>query len=139
MAKPCIPSLHRFSKLITKNRDIAIYLIKNILMNPGGISDYYEKQTVSFRKLAGKYGGNRQSLCDELERVLMVVFSKYFPENKLDISCTHSNVNNTVNDGRYAIKLTVNIIYADIERSVFISPYITVDEKTNEIINLNFD
>ncbi len=32
MAKPCIPSLHRFSKLITKNRYIAIYLIKNILM-----------------------------------------------------------------------------------------------------------
>lgn len=105
MSVPKIPTLHLGpTQIIQDKKDIAAYIVRHALNNPGGTSSFVEHELVSFRKLEAEFGENGQLLAKELEGKLNAILYKYFGDDSFMTEVEYEQY-----DSSSKYKLAINI------------------------------
>lgn len=133
------PTLSSASGFLTDVRDQVASLVRFIIMNPGGTSDLWEDQLISFRYIAAKSEGNRARLCSELASAVNRLLEHKFPDYVFDVNFTSENYSKE-NDVRYTVKFSIiidSINGVTDRRAALVDGDIKVDKATNNIL-LNF-
>jgi hypothetical protein len=106
-------------------------------MNPGGTSDLWENNLISFRFLSSKYEGDRQIFCNTLKTNVLNILRNKFNDYDFDAEFTAEDYSSP-DDGRYTVVFNISIANNDRSESAIVSGTISVDPKTNSI-NLKYD
>lgn len=114
-------------------RDQVIHLIRFLVMNPGGTSDIWENDLISFRYLSSKYENSRSSLARAVETAISDVLARKFKDYEFSVTCSTEDYDENDADGRYTISIAVMINSSDGQYSALIDGAIMVDKKTNQI------
>lgn len=133
------PTLSSASGFLTDVRDQVASLVRFIIMNPGGTSDIWEDQLISFRTLASKYESSRSNLCSQLSSKVEDLLNRKFPDYVFDVNFAAEDYNEDDNV-RYTVKFSIIIDSAngvENKRAALVDGDINVDKATNSI-DLNF-
>ena len=118
-------------------RDQVIHLIRFLIMNPGGTSDLWEQDLISFRTLSSKYENSRSQLASILEQKITAVLERKFKDYSFDVDCETSDYdeNSTVaeSDVRYTVGISVLINTTSGQTAAIVDGAIHVDKSTNQI------
>lgn len=95
-----------FQTLVSKS-DITAYLIRQVLMNPGGTSPEMEHEMVSFRKLNAEFGADGEMLASQFASAIKSILAKYFPDGTLACEVTYTQTDATTY--KLAINVTDNV------------------------------
>ncbi len=118
-------------------RDQVIHLIRFLIMNPGGTSDLWEQDLISFRTLSSKYENSRNQLASALEQQITSVLERKFKDYSFDVECGTSDYNendsNAESDVRYAVSISVLINNSNGQTAAIVDGAIHVDKSTNQI------
>lgn len=138
MAVSVTPTLSSSEGYLTDVRDQVMNLLRFIIMNPGGTSDLWEGELISFRTLSSAYEDNRSGFCSKLSERIGLCLSKKFTDYKCEVDCIPEDYHEKDNlksddDGRYSI--TFRILINDDNNHVFgvVDGSINVDPSTNNI------
>lgn len=131
------PTLSSSSGYLVDVRDQISNLIRFMIMNPGGTSDLWEGNLISFRYLSSRDEADRDRLCSTLKTTLSNILKRKFDDYNFDVEFYSDNYNSD-NDGRYTIGFNINIINNGTQESALINGAILVDPKTNSI-DLKYD
>jgi hypothetical protein len=72
-----IPTFHTGTRTVIESpEELAVYLIRHSLFNPGGISEYIEDKLVSLRCLMAEYGDRIHEMSDEYSVRMSNIISK---------------------------------------------------------------
>ena len=135
---------------LTDIRDQVMTLFRFIIMNPGSTSSLWEKDLISFRKLAAQYEGDRDFLVNTLNEKVTRVLNDMFHDYSFQGEFRAENYDEDEGTGRYkvvfSILLVKNIVVGgtvtpdNMEEAIpaVISGTVTVDKPTNNII-LKYD
>lgn len=93
----------------TSKSDIAAYLIRHSLNNPGDTSSYLEDEIISFRKLEARYGYDKNQLAVQFALKLNEAINRYYPKDGIIVSIDTF----TISDLKYG--LTINIVNSNSE------------------------
>lgn len=114
-------------------------LVRWFVYNPGGTSDLWEADLISFRTLAARHEDNREYLASESARVLQNTLNNKFKNLNFTCEFTASDYQDDTPDGRYRIKMDIS--YADGSGTVgipgLVTGLITVNPNTYDI-RVNF-
>lgn len=133
------PTLSSASGFLTDVRDQVASLVRFIIMNPGGTSDIWEDQMISFRTLASKYESSRSNLCSQLSSKVEDLLNRKFPDYAFDVNFTTEDYNEDDNV-RYTVKFSIiidSVNGVENKRAALVDGDINVDKTTNSI-DLNF-
>ena len=133
------PTLSSASGFLTDVRDQVASLVRFIIMNPGGTSDIWEDQMISFRTLASKYESSRSNLCSQLSSKVEDLLNRKFPDYAFDVNFTAEDYNEDDNV-RYTVKFSIiidSVNGVENKRAALVDGDINVDKTTNSI-DLNF-
>lgn len=138
MAISVTPTLSSTSGYLTDVRDQVMYLLKFLIMNPGGTSDMWEDHMISLRLLSSELEHNKNELCSSLEKKIHNILENKFADYSFDVLIQPKEYDGS-SDTRYTISFSVSIKAPDMNdfESAFIIGDITVD-KTNNNIDLKF-
>jgi hypothetical protein len=117
-------------------RDQVIHLIRFLIMNPGGTSDIWEQDLISFRTLSSKYENSRSQLAHALEQQINNVLTRKFKDYSFDVECGTEDYNDDGtddNDVRYAVSISVLINNSSGQTAAIVDGAIKVDKSTNQI------
>lgn len=79
MATPFIPTLTQTSQpVLTDPTDVIAYLIRFFLTNPGRVSDFFDKQQLSFREVLATHTSPAQ-VANACEQVLTEAIDRHYP------------------------------------------------------------
>lgn len=131
------PTLSSASGYLVDIRDQVSNLIRFMIMNPGGTSDLWEDNLISFRYISSSEEADRSSLCNTLKTTLSNILKSKFVDYDFDIDFYTEDYNQQ-SDSRYTILFHVNIQNDSINVSAIVSGSISVDPKTNNI-ELKYD
>lgn len=108
MAKPFVPALSSDLGIITNRQEITATLVRWVLLNPGFLTTTSRDEVVSFRELAGRYGHDRNLLCDKLSAVMIQLLQRHFPNDTVLAFFTPFDYDETNSqDPRYGIKFDI--------------------------------
>ena len=128
------PTLSSSEGYLVDIRDQVIALIRFLVMNPGGTSDIWEQDMLSFRVLASTYEHSRDSLTAALETALSDILSRKFRDYTFSVNCSSSDYGDEPNSTRYAVSFDILVNDAEGNQSVaVIDGSITADKSTNEL------
>ena len=133
------PTLSSASGFLTDVRDQVASLVRFIIMNPGGTSDIWEDQLISFRTLASKYESSRSNLCSQLSSKVEDLLNRKVPDYAFDVNFTAEDYNEDDNV-RYTVKFSIiidSVNGVENKRAALVDGDINVDKATNSI-DLNF-
>lgn len=138
MAISVTPTLSSTSGYLTDVRDQVMYLLKFLIMNPGGTSDMWESHMISLRLLLSELEHNKNELCSALEKKILNILQNKFVDYSFDVLIQPKEYEET-SDTRYTISFSISIKAPDMNdfESAFIIGDISVD-KTNNNIDLKF-
>lgn len=134
------PTLSSTSGYLTDVRDQIMHLMKFIVMNPGGTSDMWENQLISFRSISSADESDRRNMSAILESRIRNILEQKFSEYAFDVMITDSDYSDNVkNDSRYTLNFSISIKApgSDTFESAFVVGDINTDKSTNSI-NINF-
>lgn len=134
------PTLSSTSGYLTDVRDQIMHLMKFIVMNPGGTSDMWENQLISFRSISSADESDRRNMSAILESRIRNILEQKFSEYTFDVMITDSDYSDNVkNDSRYTLNFSISIKApgSDTFESAFVVGDINTDKSTNSI-NINF-
>lgn len=135
MALSITPTLSSGSGYLTDVRDQVASLVRFIIMNPGGTSDIWEDQLISFRYLSARYDTSRDTFCAKLTEEVSNLLERKFPDYVFDVNFSSSDYSQP-NDVRYTVGFSIIIDNANgvvEKRSALVDGSIFVDKSTNEI------
>ena len=138
MAISVTPTLSSTSGYLTDVRDQVMYLLKFLIMNPGGTSDMWESHMISLRLLSSELEHNKNELCSALEKKIQNILENKFADYSFDVLIQPKEYEGS-SDTRYTISFSISIKAPDMNEfeSAFIIGDISVD-KTNNNIDLKF-
>lgn len=129
------PTLSSSEGYLVDIRDQVVALLRFLVMNPGGTSDIWEQDMVSFRVLASANEHSRDSLVAALENALTNTLTRKFRDYSFSVNCTASDYDDIPNTTRYTVSFDILINNADGGQSAaVIDGSITADKMTNELI-----
>lgn len=131
------PTLSSSSGYLLDIRDQVSNLIRFMIMNPGGTSDLWEGNLISFRYLSSKHEGDRQIFCNTLKTNVLNILKGKFNDCLFDADF-YSEDYSDPDDGRYTVKFNIAMSKNNKHESALISGSIHVDPKTNSI-ELKYD
>lgn len=134
------PTLSSTSGYLTDVRDQIMHLMKFIVMNPGGTSDMWENQLISFRSISSADESDRRNMSAILESRIRNILEQKFSEYSFDVMITDSDYSdNLPGDSRYSLNFSISIKApgSDTFESAFVVGDINTDKSTNSI-NINF-
>lgn len=137
MARSITPTLSSSSGYLVDVRDQVSNLVRFLIMNPGGTSDLWEGDLISFRYISSQHEHDRSALCSELRSAVHSVLSTKFTDYNFDIDFTSEDYDET-NSSRYTVLFHININKNNVSESAIVSGSIYVDPKTNNI-ELKYD
>ena len=138
MAISVTPTLSSTSGYLTDVRDQVMYLLRFLIMNPGGTSDMWENHMISLRLLSSELEHNKNELCSALEKKILNILENKFADYSFDVLIQPKEYEET-SDSRYTISFSISIKAPGMNdfESAFIIGDISVD-KTNNNIDLKF-
>ncbi len=121
-------------------RDQTMSLIRFLIYNPGGISDLWEKDLISFRTYASTWESVRSDLAGQLSSAVKRRLSAMFPEYGIDTNFTTEDYDDTKDNGAYTIKFEITLTppNTSLTESALITGTASINIKNNDI-TLNFD
>lgn len=131
------PTLSSVSGYLIDIRDQVSNLIRFMIMNPGGTSDLWEDNLISFRYIASREEADRSYLCDTLKTTISNILKQKFADYTFDVDFYSEN-HSSEDDGRYTVLFNININNSNTNASAIVSGAIKVDPKTNGI-ELRYD
>lgn len=129
------PTLSSVSGYLVDIRDQISNLLRFMIMNPGGTSDLWEDNLISFRYISSSEESDRSSLCDTLKTTVSNILKRKFTDYTFDVDFYSENYSSE-DDGRYTVVFHITI--TNIDAPVIVSGAINVDPKTNSI-ELKYD
>jgi len=105
-----LPVLKPGDDQLTSLADIAAYLVRFTLINPGGTSDYLEDSIISLRYLLAKYQDDISGLVSVYGSKLTTAIRNYFPDSGVTVNVSYELV--TDEDGEYYSLITA-VMYPD--------------------------
>lgn len=137
------PVLSSTIGFLTDVRDQVSTLVRFVIMNPGWTSSLWEKDLISFRKMASKFEYDRNELSSNLSSAIQETLTKKFKDYNFDTAFTTSDYVEGEDDGRFSIAF--NILLTPIrpneevrQESGLVSGTIHVDPHTNDI-SINYE
>ena len=137
MPRSVTPTLSSSSGYLLDIRDQVSNLIRFMIMNPGGTSDLWENNLISFRYLSSRDEGDRQILCSTLKTNILNILKGKFRDYVFDADF-YSEDYSDPDDGRYTVMFSITVDNNNKSESALISGTISVDPKTNSI-DLKYD
>lgn len=131
------PTLSSVSGYLIDIRDQVSNLIRFMIMNPGGTSDLWEDNLISFRYIASREEADRSYLCDTLKTTISNILKQKFADYTFDVDFYSENYSSE-DDGRYTVLFNISINNSNTNASAIVSGAIKVDPKTNSI-ELRYD
>lgn len=131
------PTLSSVSGYLVDIRDQVSNLIRFMIMNPGGTSDLWEDNLISFRYIASREESDRSYLCNTLKTTISNILTRKFTDYTFDVDFYSENYSSE-DDGRYTVLFNINISNSNTNTSAIVSGAIKVDPKTNGI-ELRYD
>lgn len=134
------PTLSSTSGYLTDVRDQIMHLMKFLVMNPGGTSDMWENQLISFRNISSANESDRKNMAAILENRIRNILEQKFSEYTFDVLITDNDYSvNVKDDPRYSLDFSISIKApgSDTFESAFVVGAINTDKSTNEI-SINF-
>lgn len=131
------PTLSSVSGYLVDIRDQVSNLIRFMIMNPGGTSDLWEDNLISFRYIASREESDRSYLCNTLKTTISNILKRKFTDYTFDVDFYSENYS-AEDDGRYTVLFNINISNSNTNTSAIVSGAIKVDPKTNGI-ELRYD
>lgn len=129
------PTLSSVSGYLVDIRDQVSNLLRFMIMNPGGTSDLWEDNLISFRYISSSEESDRSSLCDTLKTTMSNILKRKFTDYTFEVDFYSENYS-AEDDGRYTVVFHITI--TNIDAPVIVSGTINVDPKTNSI-ELKYD
>lgn len=108
-----MPLLSSTINKLTDVQEITAALVRYVLLNPGGVTDCFEDENLSFRTLASTYESDKDSLCSALKTGFTKALQRYFPDYTVNADFTHSFYNDDPAEMRYNISFDITYIDAD--------------------------
>ena len=129
------PTLSSVSGYLVDIRDQVSNLLRFMIMNPGGTSDLWEDNLISFRYISSSEESDRSSLCDTLKTTMSNILKRKFTDYTFEVDFYSENYS-AEDDGRYTVLFHISI--TNIDAPAIVSGTINVDPKTNSI-ELKYD
>lgn len=129
------PTLSSVSGYLVDIRDQVSNLLRFMIMNPGGTSDLWEDNLISFRYISSSEESDRSSLCDTLKTTMSNILKRKFTDYTFEVDFYSENYS-AEDDGRYTVLFHISI--TNIDASAIVSGAINVNPKTNSI-ELKYD
>lgn len=129
------PTLSSVSGYLVDIRDQVSNLLRFMIMNPGGTSDLWEDNLISFRYISSSEESDRSSLCDTLKTTMSNILKRKFTDYTFEVDFYSENYS-AEDDGRYTVVFHITI--TNIDAPAIVSGTINVDPKTNSI-ELKYD
>ena len=129
------PTLSSVSGYLVDIRDQVSNLLRFMIMNPGGTSDLWEDNLISFRYISSSEESDRSSLCDTLKTTMSNILKRKLTDYTFEVDFYSENYS-AEDDGRYTVVFHITI--TNIDAPAIVSGTINVDPKTNSI-ELKYD
>ena len=94
-------------------------------MNPGGTSDLWEDNLISFRYIASREESDRSYLCNTLKTTISNILTRKFTDYTFDVDFYSENYSSE-DDGRYTVLFNINISNSNTNTSAIVSGAIKV-------------
>ena len=127
------PILSSSEGYLTDVRDQVIALLRFMIMNPGGTSDIWEPDLLSFRVISSVNEDSRDKLTSALSSRISEVLSRKFKDYTFDVECTTEDYDTSEATGRYTVTIDILINTSTGQTAAIINGSIFVDKKTNQI------
>jgi hypothetical protein len=129
------PTLSSSSGYLVDIRDQVMNLVRFIIMNPGGTSDLWEDDLISFRVLATKNEHDRSGFCGILNNRVTNVLLNKFHDYTFEVDFTSEDYGE---EGSSRYTVTFHILIATKNNEEYRAPAlvqgdISVDKTTNNI------
>lgn len=113
VAQTYVPILSTSINRTTDRREMVASIIQYILLNPGRTSAAIETDLVSFRKMAGAAGYDRNLMLAELNKRIPPMFQRIFPNDVVRCTFTTKDHDNGSGDPRFAVTFDIVFINSD--------------------------
>lgn len=127
------PILSSSEGYLTDVRDQVVVLLRFMIMNPGGTSDLWENDLISFRTISSANESSRDKLTAALSNRLTTILSRKFADYNFDVECSSEDYDESENTGRYTVGIDILINTSSGQLAAVINGSIFVDKKTNQI------